>query len=66
MQDIYNYLELCPITNEDIDLLQAKIQKTPTSLNGKLNIKILIIMISIVFVFIFIFRLVLLYIITIG
>jgi hypothetical protein len=35
MNDINNYLQSCPISSEDNDLLQAKIQKTPSSLNGK-------------------------------
>ena len=35
MHDINTYLQSCPISTEDNDLLQAKIQKTPSSLNGK-------------------------------
>ncbi|CAF0814360.1 unnamed protein product [Adineta ricciae] len=32
-QDVHVYLQSCPISTEDNDLLQAKIQKTPSSLN---------------------------------
>jgi len=34
MNEISNYLQTCPISAEDNDILQAKIQKTPSSLNG--------------------------------
>lgn len=34
IQDIDTYLQTFPISSEENDLLQAKIQKTPASLNG--------------------------------
>jgi hypothetical protein len=34
MNEINIYLQSCPISAEDNDILQAKIQKTPSSLNG--------------------------------
>lgn len=37
LHDINLYLQTCPISAEDNDLLQAKIQKTPSSLNGTIN-----------------------------
>ena len=32
--EINTYLQSCPISPDDNDILQAKIQKTPSSLNG--------------------------------
>lgn len=34
MHEINTYLQSCPISPDDNDILQAKIQKTPSSLNG--------------------------------
>lgn len=34
IHEMNNYLQLYPISTEDNDILQAKIQKTPSSLNG--------------------------------
>ena len=34
MNEINMYLQSCPISADDNDILQAKIQKTPSSLNG--------------------------------
>jgi hypothetical protein len=34
MHEINMYLQTCPISADDNDILQAKIQKTPSSLNG--------------------------------
>jgi hypothetical protein len=36
MDEVNLYLQSCPISAEDNDILQAKIQKTPSSLNGEL------------------------------
>ena len=37
MHEINTYLQSCPISADDNDILQAKIQKTPSSLNGLLR-----------------------------
>jgi hypothetical protein len=34
MHEINSYLQTYPISADDNDILQAKIQKTPSSLNG--------------------------------
>ena len=34
MHEINTFLQSCPISPDDNDILQAKIQKTPSSLNG--------------------------------
>ena len=35
MTEVNSYLHACPVTVEDNEILQAKIQKTPSSLNGR-------------------------------
>ena len=37
--DVNLYLQSCPISAGDNELLQAKIQKTPSSLNGKFTFR---------------------------
>jgi len=39
MHEINTYLQSCPISAGDNELLQAKIQKTPSSLNGKFKFR---------------------------
>jgi hypothetical protein len=61
MHEINMYLQSCPISADDNDILQAKIQKTPSSLNGLWRFSNAFYSFNSVA-----FRLVLLHIITIG